>query len=148
MSNDTSSSSTIDPIDLLLEMIDSDSHYPDSNMPWIDIDSNGIPFGLNEWLVRDPATGKLRPPKLYEFLRLLLDNRRYISYASWLNQDEGLFKIHKPTEVIELWQKVKARQTSNNMDYDRFSRGIRHYYESGIMIATYTKHTYRFATKK
>jgi hypothetical protein len=102
-------------------------------------------FDSTEWMVRDNSSYKIRPPKLYEFLRLLLDNSRYISYASWVNDREGLFKIHKPIQVAYLWKQVKVRKTNGCMDYDTFARGIRYYYKSGTMIKTHTKHTYCFA---
>lgn len=102
-------------------------------------------FDSTEWMVRDNSSCKIRPPKLYEFLGLLLDNSRYISYASWVNGREGLFKIHKPIQVAYLWKRVKVRKTNGCMDYNTFARGIRYYYKSGTMIKTHTKHTYCFA---
>jgi len=110
------------------------------------VDNNDeILFDSTEWQTDDLSKQKRRPPKLYEYLHLLLNNPRYTSYASWLNKEEGLFKIHKPMKVAELWEKVKARKTNRDMDYDKFARGIRYYYDDGTMIATYTKHTYRFS---
>jgi hypothetical protein len=108
-------------------------------------DDDGEPFDLEEWMIQDSSSSKIRPPKLYEFLRLLLDKPNYISYASWANKNEGLFTIHKPIQVALLWKKVKARKTNGLMDYDTFARGIRYYYRSGTMIKTHTKHTYCFA---
>jgi hypothetical protein len=102
-------------------------------------------FDLNEWMIHDCVSRKIRPPKLYEFLRLLLNNPRYVSYASWINKNEGLFKIHRPSEVACLWKKMKVRRTMGSMDYDTFARGIRYYYKSGAMIKTRTRHTYCFA---
>ena len=102
-------------------------------------------FDISEWLIQDRVSRKVRPPKLYEFLRLLLSNPRYVSYASWINKSEGLFKIHRPAEVACLWKKMKVRRTMGSMDYDTFARGIRYYYKSGAMIKTRTRHTYCFA---
>lgn len=98
-----------------------------------------------KWFVRDSLTGKLRSPKLHEFLRSLLNSSHYTSYLSWLNKNNGLFKIHKPEEVAELWSKVKKRQTKSPTSYKLFSRSIRFYYARGIMTATHKKHTYRFS---
>ncbi|CAF1378918.1 unnamed protein product [Rotaria sordida] len=104
-------------------------------------------FNPEEWIVQDLSSWKIRPPKLYEFLRLLLNNPRYVSYISWINKDEGLFKIHKPAKVVHLWKKVKLRRTYASVDYDSFSRAIRYYYKSGLMIKTNRKHIHRFAQK-
>lgn len=116
-------------------------------------DSNGsstenIPFDQTEWLIRDPSTNRIRPPKLFEFLQLLLNNLRYMSYATWLNKNEGLFQIHKPHEVAELWNQVKIRHTINTITFKNLSRSIRCYYPTGQMIATHKKYTYRFGIQK
>ncbi|UJR27358.1 hypothetical protein I4U23_008650 [Adineta vaga] len=102
-------------------------------------------FNFQDWYIYDRATCKTRPPKLFEFLHLLLNNTRYSSHASWLNKNDGLFRIHKPNEVASLWRKVKVRRTNGSMNYDTFARGIRYYYKSGLMLKTHTKHTYCFA---
>jgi len=104
-----------------------------------------IPFDENEWLIRDTNTNRIRPPKLIEFLHLLLNNLRYLSYISWLNKNEGLFQIHDPEQVAHLWSQVKSRHTNNSMTFETFSRGIRYYYKNGSMLPTHTKYTYRFA---
>ncbi|CAF4583768.1 unnamed protein product [Rotaria sp. Silwood1] len=104
-------------------------------------------FNPKEWTMEDPSSSKVRPPRLFDFLCLLLNNLRYASYASWIKKDEGLFKIHNPAKVASLWKKVKLRQTHGLMSYDTFSRAIRYYYKSGLMIKTHRKHTYRFAHK-
>ncbi|CAF3953348.1 unnamed protein product, partial [Rotaria sp. Silwood2] len=82
--------------------------------------SDEIPFNPMEWHVTDKFTRKLRSPKLDEFLYLLLNNLRYVSYSSWLNKAKGLFQIHKPAKVIELWIKVKHRKTKSNLNYEKF----------------------------
>ncbi|CAF0785063.1 unnamed protein product [Adineta steineri] len=117
-----------------------------SNTPIPSDNDDKEQFNPKEWLVRDASSRQIRQPKLYEFLHLLVDNSRYNSYASWLNKDEGLFKIHKPAHAANLWKQVKRRRTKGSMDYDTFARGIRYYYKSGSMIKTHTKHTYCFAT--
>ncbi|CAF1042016.1 unnamed protein product, partial [Adineta ricciae] len=96
-------------------------------------------FNYQEWLRYDRSLCKHRAPKLLEFLYLLLENTRYNSYASWLDRSQGLFRIYKPDEVARLWRKVKVRRSNGSMNYDTFSRGIRYYYKSGLMIKTHTK---------
>lgn len=105
-----------------------------------------VPFDAKQWLIQDVELYKSRPPKLHEFLRLLLDNERYVSYASWLNKDDGFFRIHKPDQVANFWTKVKGRKTSGSLNYNIFARSIRYYYKSGIMIKTHKRYTYRFGS--
>jgi hypothetical protein len=107
-------------------------------------DSVEVPFDKNDWQVIDSYSGRKRPPRQNEFLRLLLDNPRYRSYITWLDQHQGLFQILEPDKVAALWPKVKYRQTSETMDYDTFARGVRYYYQSGLMIKTHKKYTFRF----
>ncbi|CAF1305587.1 unnamed protein product [Rotaria magnacalcarata] len=104
-------------------------------------------FDRNYFLINDTAASKIRPPKLCEFLLLILSNPIYHSYASWTNEDSGVFKIHEPEKLASLWRRVKVRQTSGLMDYETFSRSIRYYYKSGLMLQTHKRHTYRFAKK-
>ena len=107
-------------------------------------ESNEIYFDPKEWLIKDDSSGKIRAPRQNEFLYFLLEDSRYSSYLSWLDRNEGLFKIHQPERVIELWTKVKNRQTNGTMDYDTFARGLRYYYQLGTMIKTHRKYTFRF----
>ncbi|CAF0810487.1 unnamed protein product [Adineta steineri] len=120
------------------------THSNDEIQEQSDDDFNEIPFDAKEWFVHDSTAGKLRPPRQNEFLYKLLEDSRYSSHISWLDRNEGLFKIHDPNRVAELWIKVKSRQTSATMDYDTFSRGIRYYYKTGAMIKTHKKYTFRF----
>lgn len=130
-----SNEAMLDLTDETLTATDTNSNQP----------SEEVPFDPTEWLVQKQSTNRTRPPKLYEFLHLLLNNLRYMSYASWLNKNEGLFQIHKPNEVCKLWEQVKLRHTSKPMTFDNFSRSIRYYYASGQMIPTFTPRTYCFA---
>jgi hypothetical protein len=102
---------------------------------------------LQEWIVVDGSSKKLRPPKLYEFLRLLLNNPRYSSYIAWSDEEKGVFKIKRPALVANLWKQVKVRKSNGCMDYDTFARGIRYYYKSKLMVKTNTRHTYCFARR-
>ncbi|CAF3352522.1 unnamed protein product [Rotaria sp. Silwood2] len=100
-----------------------------------------------EWLVMDKASKRQRPPRLYEYLLLLLENSHYTSYASYTNKSEGIFQIHEPEKVAELWQKVKSRQSNQKMTYDKFARAVRWYYQAGIMKKTNTRYTFQFSLK-
>ena len=98
----------------------------------------------NEWKINDSRSGKLRAPRQNEFVLLLLAKERYSSYVSWIDEDQGLCRVHQPENVAALWNKVKKRCTTGLMDYDTFARGIRIYYKSGLMLKTYRKHTLCF----
>ncbi|CAF1043219.1 unnamed protein product, partial [Adineta ricciae] len=117
----------------------SGSPSSDSMTPLSSDDLDDESFNYQEWSIHDRSTGKHRAPKLLEFLYLLLNNKCYTSYASWLDRSQGLFRIHKPDQVARLWRKVKVRRSNGSMNYDTFSRGIRYYYKSGLMIKTHTK---------
>jgi len=105
---------------------------------------NDIPLDHTEWQIVDTHSGRKRPPRQNEFLELLLENAIYSSYVRWLNKNQGLFEILLPNQVVALWEKVKSRQTSGKMSYQTFSRGLRYYYKTGVMIKTQKKYTYRF----
>lgn len=105
-------------------------------------------FDFSSFQIKNPSTSRSRTPKLYEFLQMVLNNPCFASYASWIEKDEGLFKIHQPQKVTNLWRKVKTRRRKRLMNYETLSRGIRYYYKSGRMLKTHTKHTYRFATQQ
>jgi hypothetical protein len=109
-----------------------------------DNQTNEISINRKEWLIIDSTSGKPRAPRQHEFLLLLLAKPEYSSYISWTDKDQGLCKIHEPKQVTRIWEKVKGRQTNGVMNYETFSRGIRFYYKSGLMIKTHQKHILRF----
>ena len=106
--------------------------------------TNEIPFHYDEWQINDPSSCKMRSPKQHEFLQLLLDKPHYHSYICWIDKNRGLFKLLQPNRVAALWKEVKGRQTRGKMNYDKFARGIRYYYKTGLMIKTNKKHTFCF----
>ena len=105
---------------------------------------NGGLLNLEELVTQKCVLHKLYSLRLPQFLRLLLDDECYVSYLSWLDKRKGLFKIHEPIQVVNLWRKVKTRTSDESLNYDNFTRAIRYYYKSGAMLKTHTKHTYRF----
>jgi hypothetical protein len=104
-----------------------------------------IPLNRKEWLVQDRVSKRHRSPRLFEFLILLLGKSHYESYASFCDRSKGLFQIHQPAKVAELWQAVKSRQSNQKMTYDKFARAIRWYYKSNIMQKTNTRYTFKFS---
>ena len=106
---------------------------------------NDIPTDLSEWMIMDTISKRQRPPRLYEFLLSLLEKPHYHTYASYTNRSQGIFHIHEPQKVATLWEKVKSRQTTQTMTYDKFARAIRWYYKSDIMKKTNTRYTFQFS---
>jgi hypothetical protein len=107
--------------------------------------SRNIPTNRKEWMVTDKNSRRRRPPRLYEFLILLLLKPHYASYASYTNESQGIFQIHLPDMVADLWQQIKNRQSNLDMTYDKFARAIRWYYKSDIMRKTNTRYTFQFS---
>lgn len=110
-----------------------------------------VPSDLNinrrDWLVEDPMSKRMRSPRLFEFLILLLQKSGYDFYASFTNREKGIFQISKPEKVAELWQAVKSRQSHQKMTYDKLARAVRWYYKSNIMQKTNTRYTFQFSPR-
>jgi hypothetical protein len=109
--------------------------------------STDIRTDIREWLITDKNSNRQRPPRLYEFLILLLKKEHYASYASYKDKSQGIFEVHQPEKVANLWQQVTNRQSHNRMTYDKFARAIRWYYKDDIMKKTNTRHTFQFSPK-
>lgn len=106
-----------------------------------------IPTDLKEWQVIDIHTQRQRPPRLLEFLILLLEKSHYEPYASYTNRAEGVFHIHQPEKVAQLWEQVKNRHSKQRMTYDKFARAIRWFYKTDTMKKTNTRYTFQFSPK-
>jgi hypothetical protein len=106
-----------------------------------------IPLNPKEWQIIDKISKRQRPPRLYEFLILLLQKSHYETYASFKDKSLGIFEVHEPEKVAELWQQIKNRQSHQKMTYDKFARGIRWYYKLGIMKKTNARYTFQFSPK-
>jgi hypothetical protein len=100
-----------------------------------------------DWLVEDKMSKRMRSPRLYEFLILLLRKSDFDFYASFTDREKGIFHISKPEKVAELWQAVKSRQSHQKMTYDKFARAVRWYYKSNIMQKTNTRYTFQFSPR-
>ncbi|CAF1520695.1 unnamed protein product [Rotaria magnacalcarata] len=109
--------------------------------------SNNTLINSKDWQIMDAVSKRQRPPRLFEFLILLLKNPNYTSYASFTNKSQGIFQIHEPDKVATLWQQVKSRQSLKQMNYDKFARAVRWYYKLGIMQKTNARYTFQFSPK-
>lgn len=131
--------------DCLPPLLDTDSIMSSEDIadePLLDTTLN-----RKEWLVEDSLSKRQRSPRLFEFLILLLCKPQYECYASFIDKSKGIFQIHQPEKVAELWQAVKSRQSNQRMTYDKFARAIRWYYKSNIMQKTNTRYTFQFSSK-
>ncbi|CAF1124409.1 unnamed protein product [Rotaria sordida] len=124
----------------LSEELEPTCDVPDSSL-------HNMPINQKEWLVMDKGFKRQRPPRLYQFFLLLLENPYYASYASYTNKSEGIFQIHEPEKVADLWQQVKSRQANQQMTYDKLARAVRWYYQYDIMKKTNTRYTFQFSAK-
>lgn len=134
------------PDDLIsdISILSEDVHQPVNPVESV---SHDIPTYHKEWLVTDKASRRQRPPRLYEFLVLLLQKSHYESYASYKDKSQGIFEVHEPEKVADLWQQIKNRQSQQKMTYDKFARAIRWYYKTGIMKKTNARYTFQFSSK-
>ena len=106
-----------------------------------------VPTNTQEWQVVDNHSQRLRPPRLLEFLLLLLAKKHYQSYACYTKRSEGVFQIYQPEKVAKLWEEVKNRHSQQSMTYDKFARAIRWFYKSDLMIKTNTRYTFQFSPR-
>lgn len=108
-------------------------------------DPGDIPFDRSKWLITNTLSGRLRRPRQYEFLEMLLNNPEYADYAHWSDDKKEMCTLDQPNKVVRLWEQVKQRQTREAMSYDTFARGLRtYYYEGGPMKKTNIKYTFCF----
>lgn len=66
------------------------------------------------WMIYDKTLARERRPLLYEFLRLLLDDSNYRHIATYVDRENGVFKLIKPKEVARLWKDVKGRNSDTS----------------------------------
>ena len=156
--------------DCILNSMMIDAHFPQSvtledfiSEPWpksetssflseeVELPDASVPLNLltnrKEWLVEDAMSKRMRSPRLYEFLVLLLQKADLRPYASFSDREKGLFQVYQPEKVAELWQAVKSRQSNQKMTYDKFARAVRWYYKSNIMQKTNTRYTFQFSPR-
>ncbi|XP_019865838.2 ETS homologous factor-like [Aethina tumida] len=70
--------------------------------------------------------------KIWEFLINLLKNKTTCpSLIRWVDFEEGKFMFVRPEEVSSLWGR---RKMNLNMTYEKFSRAMRYYYKSQVLL--------------
>lgn len=70
----------------------------------------------------------------------LLNDEKYRDIIKW-EGGEGEFKLVEPDKVAQEWG---AYRNNPNMDYEKFSRTLRHYYNGGKMIKGNGNFMYKF----
>ena len=76
---------------------------------------------LNRFLVRDETTNRERRPLLHEFIRLILEYDEYSYMAEYVDRKLGIFKLHRPKDVSDLWKHVKGRNSDTSKSYFRIN---------------------------
>jgi hypothetical protein len=82
--------------------------------------------------------------QLWEFVLRVLRNPLYSSIISWENQHEGIFHIHDPQALADLWGRHRNHE---GMNYDKMSRAMRYYYRRGILEPVRERLTYKFSSR-
>jgi len=75
--------------------------------------SSPNPHNIKKFLVFDETTRRERRPLLHEFIRIVLEKDEYSHIAEYIDRKKGIFKLHQPKEVAELWKQVKGRNSDN-----------------------------------
>ncbi|XP_060586951.1 uncharacterized protein LOC132742533 [Ruditapes philippinarum] len=96
-------------------------HYSDSDGIPSDEDdrsgqSKGCRRGAKNILLWKFLLGELRKPNS--------------NHIKWENEREGIFKFVDTAECSRLWGQMKKKE---DMNFEKLSRGIRHYYKDGLM---------------
>ncbi|CAH0560059.1 unnamed protein product [Brassicogethes aeneus] len=74
----------------------------------------------------------LKKEKLWEFLiHLLHDPKSCPSLICWEDYHQGTFRFVQNEQVAKIWG---GRKKNQNMTYDKFSRAMRYYYKSKILL--------------
>ncbi|NXS30500.1 ETV7 factor, partial [Pomatostomus ruficeps] len=78
-----------------------------------------------------PVDGKIADCRLlWEYVYLLLADRRYEPYIRWEDREAKVFRVVNPNGLAQLWGNHKNR---TNMTYEKMSRALRHYYKLNII---------------
>uniref|UniRef100_A0A0L8HME9 ETS domain-containing protein n=1 Tax=Octopus bimaculoides TaxID=37653 RepID=A0A0L8HME9_OCTBM len=74
---------------------------------------------------------KLKNQLLWEFLYDALKNPGYNPrFLKWENEVEGIFRFVQSEMMANVWGELKNNE---NMNYEKLSRAMRHYYRRGIL---------------
>ena len=83
-------------------------------------------------------------PKLYLFLRKLLQQPDEYQCIEWKDKATKTFRIVKPREIARLWGSTKHKP---EMKYEHFARTLRGYVSKGLLKKPRQKLHYQFSNK-
>ncbi|XP_043535587.1 ETS homologous factor-like isoform X3 [Chiloscyllium plagiosum] len=82
---------------------------------------------------------------LWEFVRdLLLNPTENSEILRWEDRQAGIFRVIKSNAFAQLWG---SKKNNKEMNYEKLSRALRHYYKSGILERVDGRLTYKFGEK-
>ncbi|XP_050055282.1 ETS-related transcription factor Elf-1-like isoform X1 [Aphis gossypii] len=127
---------------LLPTILDADDEFYKASNSSIEKKRAGRPRGTKA--KRSKAEPKLS--RIWEFIRDLLLNSQYCpTYICWENYEEGRFRFVQSDKVAKLWGKFKRNE---RMNYEKFSRAMRYYYKTGVLLPVQGKRlVYKFGPK-
>ena len=91
---------------------------------------------------RKPYSTKSGKPRLYRFLKDILNDPKQYPCIEWVNKSTGTFKFLDSSEVARLWG---FRKNKPAMKYENFARSLRTYIAKGILKKPRNKLVYSFA---
>lgn len=91
---------------------------------------------------RKPYSTKSGKPRLYRFLKDILNDPKQYPCIEWVNKSTGTFKFLDSSEVARLWG---FRKNKPAMKYENFARSLRTYIAKGILTKPRNKLVYCFA---
>ena len=92
--------------------------------------------------LRKPYSTKSGKPRLYRFLKDILNDPKQFPCIEWVNRSTGTFKFLDSSEVARLWG---FRKNKPAMKYENFARSLRTYIAKGILKKPRNKLVYCFA---
>ncbi|XP_044735655.1 ETS homologous factor-like [Chrysoperla carnea] len=127
-----------------LDEIDYNSHLPTVLSTFTDTTPSNMPESKS--ILHTVRRGRGRPrgrttlvkkkePKnslgrLWEFIRNLLHDPNYCpAIIKWENHEKGEFRFVTPERVAQIWG---SRKRNTTMNFEKFSRALRYYYDSEI----------------
>ena len=91
---------------------------------------------------RKSYAAKTGKPRLFRFLKDILDDPEQYKCIEWVNKSTGTFKFLDSSEVARLWGHRKNKPA---MKYENFARSLRTYIAKGILKKPRNKLVYCFA---
>ncbi|XP_060705555.1 uncharacterized protein LOC132831424 isoform X3 [Hemiscyllium ocellatum] len=128
-----------------------DSHLPTERSIFKGLLATVTTYHSNPWQVGHPVKQVLpsidfcQSVHLWEFVRdLLLNPTENSEILRWEDRQAGIFRVIKSNTFAQLWG---SKKNNKEMNYEKLSRALRHYYKSGILERVDGRLTYKFGEK-